>query len=186
RKLSSILANMSDGVIASDESGRVTLMNDAAGKLLGHNPEDCLGDDILDLLHLDEKLIDLTDLTERGYMNLDLSIDDIVVIIMYLLLGDYILNMLHLDEKHIYLTDLPESGSMILDFIDDDIFLIQANFSVVVDDDDQVTGTITVINDVTEQEKLERERREFVSNVSHELRTPLTTMRSYIETLTEG
>ncbi|HLR79589.1 MAG TPA: cell wall metabolism sensor histidine kinase WalK [Bacillota bacterium] len=142
RKLSSILANMSDGVIASDESGRVTLMNDAAGKLLGHNPEDCLGDDILDLLHLDEKLIDLT--------------------------------------------DLPESGSMILDFSDDDIFLIQANFSVVVDDDDQVTGTITVINDVTEQEKLERERREFVSNVSHELRTPLTTMRSYIETLTEG
>lgn len=75
---------------------------------------------------------------------------------------------------------------MILDFSDDDIFLIQANFSVVVDDDDQVTGTITVINDVTEQEKLERERREFVSNVSHELRTPLTTMRSYIETLTEG
>src|SRR5699024_2556496 len=75
RKLSSILANMSDGVIASDESGRVTLMNDAAGKLLGHNPEDCLGDDILDLLHLDEKLIDLTVLSESGSMFLDFSFD---------------------------------------------------------------------------------------------------------------
>src|SRR5699024_9435695 len=35
-------------------------------------------------------------------------------------------------------------------------------------------------------EKVEQERREFVSNVSHELRTPLTTMRSYIEALTDG
>lgn len=42
------------------------------------------------------------------------------------------------------------------------------------------------MHDVTEQEKNERERREFVSNVSHELRTPLTSMRSYIEALNEG
>ena len=42
------------------------------------------------------------------------------------------------------------------------------------------------MHDVTEQEKTEQERREFVSNVSHELRTPLTSMRSYIEALSEG
>ena len=42
------------------------------------------------------------------------------------------------------------------------------------------------MHDVTEQEKNEQERREFVSNVSHELRTPLTSMRSYIEALSEG
>ncbi|PGS78693.1 cell wall metabolism sensor histidine kinase WalK, partial [Bacillus anthracis] len=43
-----------------------------------------------------------------------------------------------------------------------------------------------VLYDVTEQERIERERREFVANVSHELRTPLTTMRSYLEALTDG
>src|SRR5699024_3557651 len=43
-----------------------------------------------------------------------------------------------------------------------------------------------VISDVTEQEKVDQERREFVSNVSHELRTPLTTMKSYLEALTDG
>src|SRR5699024_3921023 len=64
--------------------------------------------------------------------------------------------------------------------------LIRANFSAIYDEEDEVTGLITGISDVTEQETVEQERREFVSNVSHEVRTPLTTMRSYIEALTDG
>ncbi|WP_047980151.1 cell wall metabolism sensor histidine kinase WalK [Ornithinibacillus contaminans] len=142
-KLNSVLENMSDGVIATDETGAITLMNEAAGILLGVSPEESYGQNIIDVLKLDEKLEDLT--------------------------------------------ELQESGSMILDFSDEnDIFLIRANFSTVMDDDDDVTGFITVISDVTEQEKIEKERREFVSNVSHELRTPLTTMKSYVEALIEG
>ena len=43
-----------------------------------------------------------------------------------------------------------------------------------------------MLHDVTEQQQVERERREFVANVSHELRTPLTSMNSYIEALEEG
>ncbi|MCL2164734.1 MAG: cell wall metabolism sensor histidine kinase WalK [Oscillospiraceae bacterium] len=44
-------------------------------------------------------------------------------------------------------------------------------------------GIIVVMHDVTEQQKLENMRREFVANVSHELRTPLTAIISYSETL---
>jgi two-component system sensor histidine kinase VicK len=44
---------------------------------------------------------------------------------------------------------------------------------------------MTVLHDVTEQNRLEELRREFVSNVSHELRTPLTGIKSYAETLAE-
>lgn len=36
---------------------------------------------------------------------------------------------------------------------------------------------------LSEQEKLNQARRDFVSNVSHELRTPLTSVKSYIEAL---
>ena len=141
-KLSSVLANMSEGVIATDNKGQITLINEAAGKLLGKNPN--------------------------------------------YLINQSLLEHLELEDKEIGMNELQEGGSIILDFSTEEVYLVRANFSTIYDDYDKVSGFITVLSDVTEEEKIERERREFVSNVSHELRTPLTTLRSYLEALTDG
>src|SRR5690625_2420249 len=73
RKLSSVLENMSEGVIATDHTGEVTLMNDAAGELIGQNPKGLIGEYLLDFLKLDEKIIDITELQHSGSMIINLS-----------------------------------------------------------------------------------------------------------------
>lgn len=64
--------------------------------------------------------------------------------------------------------------------------ILQGGFSLIQRETGFISGIVCVLHDVTEQEKIERERRDFVSNVSHELRTPLTSMRSYLEALIDG
>ena len=47
-------------------------------------------------------------------------------------------------------------------------------------------GAVAVLHDVTEIERAEKTRRDFIANVSHELRTPLTSISGYVETLLDG
>ena len=47
-------------------------------------------------------------------------------------------------------------------------------------------GAVIVFNDVTELERLESIRRDFVANVSHELKTPVATIKGFVETLLDG
>lgn len=42
-----------------------------------------------------------------------------------------------------------------------------------------------VFHDITEEQRAQTVRRDFVANASHELRTPLTLIRGYVESLTE-
>ncbi|WP_408608667.1 cell wall metabolism sensor histidine kinase WalK [Exiguobacterium flavidum] len=141
RKLTSVLENMTDGVIATDRTLRVILMNDQAKDIVGIE-EESTGTNLKELLGLG---------------------DDFMI---------------------------PDDGTMpprLLDFSsDEELFLVRAFFSPVKKHSGPVTGMIVVLHDVTEQEQVEQDRREFVANVSHELRTPLTTMRSYLEALAEG
>lgn len=64
--------------------------------------------------------------------------------------------------------------------------IIKVNVVQIINEQNEAEGAMLVLQDVTEQEKLDNMRKDFVANVSHELRTPLTTIRSYTETLLDG
>ncbi len=144
-KLKSVLENMSEGVISTDSTGEIILVNEAAGQLLNENPMTLLGQSLLKVLKLQKRVNDISELHDNGSLLLDIE-----------------------EEEASY--------------------IIRANFTAIDSglNNEEKSGYITVLSDVTEEEKIERERKEFVSNVSHELRTPLTTLRSYLEALTDG
>lgn len=53
------------------------------------------------------------------------------------------------------------------------------------DELNNIAGAVALFRDVTESERLEQTRREYVSNVSHELRTPVSALRALSETLVD-
>ncbi|MDR0930829.1 MAG: cell wall metabolism sensor histidine kinase WalK [Clostridiales bacterium] len=85
-----------------------------------------------------------------------------------------IAELVYLDQERT-ITRRVDVGVAVLDFY----------FATFKDEQDHLSGIIVVIHDITEAEKIEKLRHEFVANVSHELRTPLTTIKSYAETLME-
>lgn len=143
RKLSSVLAYMTDGVIATDRRGKVILINTPAEKMLRVKHESANGRSIIDVLDVGDTY-QFEDLMEvDGSLTMDRST---------------------LDKPYV----------------------LRANFSVIQRETGFNNGVIAVLHDITDQEKVDQERRDFVSNVSHELRTPLTSMHSYLEALSDG
>ncbi|MDF2855280.1 MAG: histidine kinase [Neobacillus sp.] len=102
-------------------------------------------------------------------------------------LSQPIVSLLGLTDTNTFEDLLEEQDSLILDYsTKKEPYILRANFSVIQKETGFVNGLIAVLHDITDQEKIDVERREFVANVSHELRTPLTTMRSYLEALADG
>ncbi|XID91664.1 cell wall metabolism sensor histidine kinase WalK [Paenibacillaceae bacterium WGS1546] len=143
-KLSSILSNMSDGVLATDEVGRVIVINRRAKAMLG------IGE-----------LKNGTTLSETLGIGKEPIADT--------LQGNELSMLLN--------RELEEQAEELV---------FRVTLTPIRRRDKGVAGAIAVLQDVTEAEKLEQSRREFVANVSHELRTPLTTIKSYAEALDDG
>lgn len=143
RRLDGVLTHMSDGVLATDRRGNVTIINETAADLLSTNADEVTGKSILDVLNI-----------RKSYTIREL-----------------------LDNQDEVIIDLSTQQQELI---------LHAYFSLIQRESGFISGLVCVLHDITEQQKVERERKQFVSNVSHELRTPLTSVKSYVEALTDG
>ena len=85
-------------------------------------------------------------------------------------------------EKVIYLENWTSSEKKI-NIEDKTINLFFAPYK---NENDRPDGVIVVIQDITEHEKLNVMRKQFVADVSHELKTPITSILGYTETIIEN
>lgn len=103
-------------------------------------------------------------------------------------IGTSILQLFELEKEYTMRDLLENRPEIVIDRVDanEDFISLKSDFALLRRESGFISGLVAVLHDVTEQEKNERERRNFVSNVSHELRTPLTSVKSYLEALQDG
>lgn len=157
-RLKQVLDGISEGIVAVDTNGRITQYNQS----------------MLSISRFGQKLVvpSASDTDERAASetpNIE-SPDD-----------------LHLSDG---LTDLfsavVKGNASRQKLLPIDDRLISVTVTPLEDDRGQIAGAVGLFRDVTESERLEQTRKDYVANVSHELRTPLTAMRALIEPLKDG
>lgn len=140
-------------------------------------------------LHIEKnKLVDIITSMNEGLIALDknlklININNSALQMLGLEEGNYSENLLEeIGLKEIITTSLEvnEKKSIQINYKDKNL-----NFGIasVINNKHEITGIVIIIQDISEQEKLEQMRKDFVANVSHEFRTPLTIIRGNLEAL---
>jgi len=188
-------ANIADG----DYSGKVTVYGaDELGELadtindLSYKVKDAQETTESERQRLDSVLRHMTDgvlaTDRRGkIIIINSRAMDLLSISQDKAIGQSIMKVLKLGEKFTFRQLLETQDELILNIpTEDQDTILRGEFSVIQRESGFISGLVCVLSDITEQEKVEQERRSFVSNVSHELRTPLTSVKSYTESLIDG
>ncbi len=138
-QLDQILQSLTDGVAATDESGKLTHYNTSLMRMFGAvsvtKREDLISDD-----------------------NIWKEFDEVFV------------------SGEARTITYPMPGDRVL----------WITISPVTTENCEKVGVVALFKDMTEMERVESMRREYVANVSHELRTPLTALRGLLEPLADG
>lgn len=146
-RLKQVLDGISEGIVAVDPEGRITLINQAMLCLSRY--------DNLKAANSAKEPADPDDLPIGTG------------------LGELFRTVVQRNELRFRLLDLGDR-------------LISVTITPLEGDQGQIAGAVGLFRDVTESERLEQTRRDYVANVSHELRSPLTAMRALIEPLRDG
>lgn len=154
-KSDSLLESIGDGIIATDQDGRITVINKSAEDMLGFAGPEMLDKSIVDVIVLKDQTRKEVPLHKRP-MALALSTG----------------------KK----ATSPTGTTYYYERKDKATFPVALTVTPFVVNE-KIVGTIVVFRDITIEKEIDRMKTEFVSLASHQLRTPLTSINWFIEML---
>lgn len=152
-KYESLITSIGEGVVATDNLGRIIVINPAAEKILGLHKADVYGKLVLDV-------IKIVDGTGKAIPKKDRPIEKATT---------YKKPFSTSTESDYYY--VRSDGSKIPVGLDAAPVIVG----------DKLLGVIDVFRDISRQKDIDRMKTEFVSLASHQLRTPLTSIKWYLE-----
>lgn len=145
-----VLNSTACGILATDSKGTITFMNASAEKILGYSPEALIGKmSPLDFHRAEDvrEALDLADPDDTPYLSL----------VAYL--------NAHPGREWSFVR---RDGSTVG---------VSLSTTALKNQEERIDGFVTIFNDLTELNRLEGLKSDFISVVSHELRTPVTAIR---------
>jgi len=146
-----ILESVSDGIVVTDHTGKITMLNNSAAQIAGWNPQDALNLDY-------HSVFAFTDAKGTPYT------DD------------------QNPFKKVFNTGKPvnDNAAFVLTHSSKKKIAVSLTASPMLDDQEAVIGTVTILSDVSEEREAARQRAEFISTASHEMRTPVAAIEGYL------
>ena len=151
-----LLASIGDGVVATDQDGKVILMNQAAERMLGWSAEQALGKLLIDVRKvLDEKRNVIPEAKRPIFLALKGKPTTTT------------------DSAYFYTRKNGTSFPVAIT-----VAPVKVN--------NKIIGVIDVFRDITHEKEIDKAKTEFVSLASHELRTPLAAIDGIASMIRDG
>lgn len=147
-----LVQSITDGIIAVDIQGKITLINDAASKLTGWPENEAIGLDVRAVLKLVKDI-------KSGMPIAD---------------NEHPFNQVL--RQHTQIKDTLQ----LLSRQKDKLIISLAISPVILPKTKEIAGAVAVFRDVSKEKEEEQQRAEFISTASHEMRTPVAAIEGYL------